>query len=247
MQPRAVDWTQGVAWLGCGWRLFAAHWTTWVAMFVVYFLVVILAALVPAIGPLVLGLLSPALVAGVMHAAATQARGGAPEVAHLLRGLQDPARRGPLLTVGALLLGSQVVLGLLGVALFGAALLAGEGLLPEQAVEGSSELVAALELDPAAIGTGGLIALLVLLGIQVAVFAAFYFAPALVMLEEARPIESLKSSFMACLGNFLPLLLFGTVLAVLAVLAAIPLGLGLLVLFPVAMAAVYCSYDDIYH
>jgi uncharacterized membrane protein len=45
----------------------------------------------------------------------------------------------------------------------------------------------------------------------------------------------------------LPFLLYGIVMIVLAILASIPLGLGLLVLIPVMLASMYTAYRDIYY
>ena len=43
-----------------------------------------------------------------------------------------------------------------------------------------------------------------------------------------------------------PFLIYSIVLLVLGIVAAIPLGLGWLVLGPVAIASVYVAYRDIY-
>jgi uncharacterized membrane protein len=44
----------------------------------------------------------------------------------------------------------------------------------------------------------------------------------------------------------LPLLVFGLVYLVLAVVAAIPFGLGFLILFPVTICALYASYREVF-
>ena len=44
----------------------------------------------------------------------------------------------------------------------------------------------------------------------------------------------------------IPFTLYSLVLLVLAVIAAIPLGLGFLVLIPVAIASIYAAYRDIF-
>jgi uncharacterized membrane protein len=43
-----------------------------------------------------------------------------------------------------------------------------------------------------------------------------------------------------------PFLIYGIIMLVLSILATIPLGLGWLVLGPVAVASVYVAYRDIY-
>ena len=54
-------------------------------------------------------------------------------------------------------------------------------------------------------------------------------------------------SFRACLKNIVPFLLYGIVFFFLFVLAAIPLGLGFLVVIPVLIASIYTSYRDVFY
>jgi len=75
----------------------------------------------------------------------------------------------------------------------------------------------------------------------------FWFAPTLIVLnDEIGIIEALKLSFMGCLKNILPFLIYGIVGFILMVLATIPLGLGWLVLAPVFLGTVYVGYKDIF-
>jgi uncharacterized membrane protein len=65
--------------------------------------------------------------------------------------------------------------------------------------------------------------------------------------NERGAIEAMKESFAGCLKNIVPFLLYGIILLVLNVVAAIPLLLGYLVFVPVAAASLYTSYRDIYY
>ena len=56
----------------------------------------------------------------------------------------------------------------------------------------------------------------------------------------------MKGSFMGCLKNILPFLVYGVIMFVLAIVASIPLALGWLVLGPMTVASVYAAYRDIY-
>jgi uncharacterized membrane protein len=56
----------------------------------------------------------------------------------------------------------------------------------------------------------------------------------------------MKSSFIACLKNMVPFLLYGVIAFLLAMLASIPFGLGWLVLGPVLAASLYTGYRDIF-
>ena len=73
-----------------------------------------------------------------------------------------------------------------------------------------------------------------------------YFAPTADG-DSAFTIDASTLTFGAgCLKNFVPFLLYGVVLLVLCFVAAIPLGLGFLVLGPVAIASIYAGYRDIF-
>ena len=75
---------------------------------------------------------------------------------------------------------------------------------------------------------------------------AYWFAPVLIVLHGMSPVEAMKTSFMGCLYNILPFLVYGVVAMVLFFIAMIPLMLGLLVLVPMLIASVYIAYRDIY-
>ena len=64
--------------------------------------------------------------------------------------------------------------------------------------------------------------------------------------DYAGIIEAMKLSFMGCLKNILPFLIYGIVGFVLMVIATIPFGLGWLILAPVVLATVYVGYKDIF-
>lgn len=77
-------------------------------------------------------------------------------------------------------------------------------------------------------------------------FMAVWFAPALIFFNNMSPVEALKASFNACLKNALPFLVYSLIVMVLMFFAALPVGLGLLVLIPVLSGSAYVSYRDIF-
>ncbi|MGI9229002.1 MAG: BPSS1780 family membrane protein, partial [Gammaproteobacteria bacterium] len=58
--------------------------------------------------------------------------------------------------------------------------------------------------------------------------------------------QAITQSFLGCLRNILPFLLYGLAMFAFFLLAVTPLGLGLLVYIPVALAAMYASYRDVF-
>jgi len=69
------------------------------------------------------------------------------------------------------------------------------------------------------------------------VLAAFHGVPG---------FAAMKQSFFACLKNIGPFMVYGVISMVLLVLAAIPFGLGLLVMIPTMIASLYISYKDVF-
>ena len=91
-----------------------------------------------------------------------------------------------------------------------------------------------------------LILLLAGLALFIPIIMAFWFAPALVALGGVSVMSVLKMSFIGCLKNILPFLIYGMAMIILAVIATIPLLLGWLVLIPVSIATFYTAYRGIY-
>jgi uncharacterized membrane protein len=101
---------------------------------------------------------------------------------------------------------------------------------------------------PALMASGMSIALgtLVMLFLMIPLLMAYWFAPALVMMHDMAPMAAMKESFRGCLRNIVPFIIFGFVMILAAFVAMIPVGLGLLVWIPVAVAANYVGYRGIF-
>ena len=87
---------------------------------------------------------------------------------------------------------------------------------------------------------------LVSLALLVPISMALWFAPALVMFGGLTPVAALKASFAGCMKNLVPFCVYGIVLFVLLIVAAIPLLLGYLVLIPVLAGSIHVAYADIF-
>jgi uncharacterized membrane protein len=60
------------------------------------------------------------------------------------------------------------------------------------------------------------------------------------------PVAAMKASFRGCMRNIVPFLVYGILMLLLSFVAMIPLGLGLMVWVPVAIASTYAAYRMIY-
>jgi uncharacterized membrane protein len=94
--------------------------------------------------------------------------------------------------------------------------------------------------------TSVLLGALVAAALMVPLFAAYWFAPALIVMHGTRPVDAMKASFTGSLRNFIPFLVYSCVMSVLCIIAAIPLGLGMLVWLPLMITSSYAAYRDIY-
>ena len=101
--------------------------------------------------------------------------------------------------------------------------------------------------DPDVGATNAALAGLVGLALGIPIYMAIWFAPALVVLNEMGVGEALRASFLACLKNVVPFLVYGVAMFLLAIVATIPIMLGWLVLGPMLVASVYTSYRDIFY
>ncbi len=234
MEAKNVSAARGAEWFSCGWNLFKQDFGTWFIMFLIFVGIAIVLSFIPFIGTLALSVITPALIAGFMFSASQMDQGNEIEIAHLFQGFKDKSRMNNLLTLGGLYLVAQI---LLAIILF--------------ALVGSNAMVSTGEtgdIDPQTMMTGSMmISMLLVLLVALIIAMAFIYATPLVMLDNMKPVAAVKASFSACLQNILPLLVFGIVYILLAIIAAIPLFLGFLILLPVSILAMYCSYKSIFH
>ncbi len=235
----AVAAGRGLDWWKAGWRLFIAAPGVWIAITVVFFLIMVSLAFVPFLGQVASSLLYPVLGAGLLVGTRALDRGETLTIGHLFACFNEKAV--PLVIVALVYFGAWfvvwavAVLLLVGVVGFGtlASLLSGD---PTEAVWGLLSTV----------GVGTLIVLLIAVLLGVPLVMAYWFAPALVALRGDEPLAALKSSFVACMRNMPPFLVYGVIGVVAAIAASFPFGLGWIVLMPVYAASVYASYKDIF-
>jgi len=232
MQVRQVDAGRGWGWIVEAFELFKLNPLMWVVLLLTYLLIAVALSLVPIIGSLVFSLIAPVFVAGFMLGCRALDNGEELLINHLFAGFKE--NTGQLITIGGIYLaGMIVIMGavFVGVASVGADLSALSKGIPPDAETSKSLLLAIL------LGT-----LLVIPLIMV-----YWFAPALVALNNLSAVEAMKQSFNACLHNILPMFVFSVIAALLLLLAMIPFGLGLLVLVPIMIAVLYTSYKDIFN
>lgn len=231
-EPQSVPAGRGVGWITDGFGLFKMAPGIWIANIVIFFIIVMVLSFIPIVS-LVINLFMPVFTAGFMLGCRDLEEGNDLQISHLFAGFQN--RTGALVAVGALYLVMIIIVMLVA---FGGMFMAGGGTAMLENPEA---------MQNGAMPTAMLLAVLIGTALMIPVVMAYWFAPALIVFnEELGVIEAMKMSFMGCLKNIIPFLLYGIVAMVLAIVASIPLMLGWLVLGPMLIGSMYVAYKEIF-
>jgi hypothetical protein len=189
---------QGTAWLRTAYNMFARHRGPWVMLVLGYFIALLVIRFVPLVGPFAMTVLKPVFAVGLLAAAWHQERGGVPRMSDLVRGFRTNLR-------ALLLIGVFFVAGIT-VAVYASSLVDGGRLLEFIATGGtmSEEQVAARLADPL-LTVGMLVSTLVALPVVIAT----WWAPALVVFQDASALGALGASLRAAVANWRALAVYG--------------------------------------
>lgn len=226
--------SRGWDWYVQAWQLFKASPGIWVVSYVIFMVMWVVLALLPA-GGFVSSLCYPAVAAGIMIGCKSLTEGGELRIGHLFEGFKHNV--GNLLLIGILYLVGSVVIFVIAivVGLMVIPLVAGTQAFNPQDYRSLMVMVPAL-----------LLVVLIVVALTLPLFMAMWFAPALVAFHDVAPMAAMRSSFRGCLKNFMPFLVYGIAGLFLFIAALIPLGLGLLVFGPIVWGTMYAGYRDIY-
>ena len=228
--PAGAGWD----WITEGWSLFTKAPLMWIVSLLVIFVGAIAVGLVPILGQLLFQLVQAAIAAGYMVACRSLEKGGEFEIEHLTAGFSK--RFMPLLVVAVIFFVGELIILAIIAAFVGVGMVG--GVMSGDAENATNAMMAAA--GPMLIG------ILVAMALMVPLVAAYWFAPALVMMHDMKPVAAMKESFFSCFRNFVPFLVYGIVLSIAGFLAMIPFGLGMLVWVPVTIASTYVAYRQIF-
>ena len=189
---------QGVAWLRAAYHMFSQHRAPWLLLVMSYFILLMLIRIVPFVGPFAMTIMKPVFAVGLLAAAWHQERGGVPQLSHLFQGFRANLRA--LLVVGAFF-----VVGIT-VAVYASALVDGGALIDFIGTGGTltEEQLAAKLADPR-LTFGMLFSAL----LSIPVLVATWWAPALVVFQDATASAALGASLRAALANWRALATYG--------------------------------------
>jgi uncharacterized membrane protein len=231
VEGRTVAAGRGWDWIVEAFALFRKRPGIWMLMAVALAALFILISMVPIVGSFASALLFPVFGGSLMLGCKDLERDGPFEFEQLFTGFKQ--KTGDLVMLGAFNLFGWVLIFFAVAAVVGGGVFMG---VARGGIEGVGISLAAM-----------LIAALLVAGLSTPLYMATWFAPALIVLQGMSTGAALKASFFGCLRNWLPFLIYSLVLLALCVVAAIPAGLGYLVLIPVITASVYTAYRDIFN
>jgi hypothetical protein len=257
MRAAVVPFARGAGWIADGWRMFRVAPLAWVALVVLYWMMMsalgVLSALgaPPQLGVAVGVLLVPAFSVGFMAVSRSCSRGAPPRMGELFEGFRAGVQ-------------AQLALGALYLALLAAILwattLADDGALSRWILTGERPDERTL-LSEAFQG-----ALVVAATGYAPVMMLYWFAPVLAAWHRIGAAKALFFSFVACLMNWRAFLGYGVAAALVAVavpfavltallvlsggrLRMVAMGLVLpivLALLPILYASFFASYRDVF-
>lgn len=228
---RRVGIERGWNWIAESWSYFSRQWGMWILLGLIFMLMVFGVSMIPKIGQVASMLLYTFIWAGAMLAAHAQFTEGHMSLKNFFAGFHAGGMSMVLLALVATA-ADLVILFLIAVIadIEFSVVITGEleHLQPEQMLR---------------VMLGYLVGLALWLPFTMAV----WFAPGLIALHRVSVGRAISVSFIACLKNFLPFLLYGIILFVFLIVASIPLLLGLFVLVPISLISIYTSYRDIFY
>ena len=238
---------KGIDWLLGSFTIFSENWPAWVGVIVFIFVLKIISMFIFIVGGMVLQVMLPVFIGGLMLGCRSADNGEGFLFEHLFAGFSNSFLR--LAAVGmVVLIGEGLIMAICGLSLF---LVIGsldtfmqilhtlQRAVMEQNI---SQLIQVLS------GMSVTILLVTLIGLAlyVPLLVLAWFAPALIVLAGQDAITAMKNSFIGCLKNWVPYLVYGVVGLILSIIATIPLALGWVVLMPMMIISVYLAYEDIY-
>ena len=248
------DALRGAFWLRRAFAMFRAAPLPWLLLLCSYYLLAALAEFGPwsAYGKLAASVLKPVFTVGFLAAAWAQERGGKPALADLFRGFRS--NLWALIPLGVIFVCGITIAFMATTLIDGGALI---GLLSGD-LQPSDELLG-----------DGRVLLALLFGVACALptLLALWFAPALVVFNDAGALTALRTSLRAALANWRPVAVFGLIvflyggaLPVLCLTVARLFGAGVATAVAIALVlpylfgflatfqiSDYVAYRDVFH
>lgn len=216
-EPKRFGASAGIDWIKESWRIFKLNPGLWILTLIAYFVITFVASMIPVIN-IIVSFLNVFFVASMAY------------IAYCLD-MEEGASIADLFAAF-----SHNPMGQIKIMLWSMVPVAISGILAAIFIPNITHLSSDISIAT-------LFVLIILLAV-IPLLMAMYLSPILVMFHEMPALDAMKLSFKACLVNFFPMLVFGIVFLIIALISTIPLGLGLLVTMPMSTIATYVIYKN---
>ncbi len=240
---RQVPVQSAFRWVRQGINAFKRYTVMWAILFVIYFAVIQLLGLLPVFGVFLGILLAQVFTGGLMIGSDAVSRGQDLEINHLFAGFKLP--RPGLIKLGFYYIAALMVLSVA----FSLSL--------------DQETIASMQQgQPPSLQNLDWKTMekpLMLIGLlAVPIAMAFWFAPALIAIDQQTPLQALKLSLMACIKNILPLIVYSVLFALVFValfniaqsmgelFQGLVMTVAMVIIFPIMMTSLHNSYREIF-
>lgn len=226
-EPRSLPASDGWRWLADGFTYFKLDPGTWIGIMIIGFIIMLVLNFIPFIN-MVAGFTTYIWMGGLMLGCKAQYENQPLKIEHLFAGFTN--QLGNLLGVGIVSSVLTMLIFYLTMKDTGLALMSGSEVNPET-----------LQLT-----TDFALSFAIAMALVLPIIMFVWFAPALIIINKLPLMTAMKMSFQGCIRNVLPFLVYGIVSMVLLFFAALPLGLGLLIVVPMIYASIFRSYHQIF-
>ncbi len=205
---RKVASSNGIDWIKRAWQIFRQSPLTWLVTMSLLLVILAILVVIPFF-QIFATICMPVLIGGLMLGCQSIRHGQSFQMSFLFKGFE--VKTAELFTLGALYFTSQIAIFIIAILLsyllgfspdlsFDPQALTNGSMTQDEAVKAYQELLESLAFP-----------FLIMLALLIPVFMAFWFAPALVILDHLKPLEALKLSFVACNRNIWPFMVYGVV------------------------------------
>jgi len=231
--------SHGFIWIKQAFVLYWKHPFIWISFSLVLVLGGAATSLLGWVGPVIFQLITPVMLGGWMLAC-NQLEHGRPADIRDIFSAFNTHYSGRLVTVGGVYMTGMLIA-------FGLPELFGNDPLIHALIQAAHNT--ATQPPNAAQFPFSVTALLVLfatLGIFTLMLMLYWFAPALIVLNDMLPVAAMRQSFHACRANFPAFLLYGILMIIMMALGSIPGLLGLLIVIPVGFLGYFTAWRDLF-
>jgi uncharacterized membrane protein len=225
----------GVQWISAGWSLFLRRPGLWLIAAFLQTLLILLVLLVPLLGQVGAHMLMPILSAGLMVVAHRIAHDAPVAVADAFTGFKEHAPA--VVNVGVWYMLGWMLIVALGLLLGGGAALSGMAVGMETQYEWLGVAISVF---------GIILAVTLSLLLVLPLVMSVWLAPPLAVFHDIPAMTAMRLSLMASWRSLPAFIVAFFLVAMMLFLAALTMGLALLLIVPVMAGATYAAYNDLF-